>query len=179
MKEEWKDIKGYEGYYQVSNLGRVKSLDRFVPHKTSKNIKINEKILKYHLDDKGYCRIHIHKNNIRKQFKIHKLVANHFLLKKENNYVVDHEDKNKLNNNVNNLRYVSHSKNTRNSNKIEKSYSKYNGVSNHGKNKFRSYIHINGKQIYLGIYTHEKIAALMFNKYCIENNLDRELNIIF
>ena len=60
--EEWKDIKGYEGYYQVSNLGRVKSLERFKDNNGTQ-VKLEEKILKPHLNLSGYYQASLSKNN--------------------------------------------------------------------------------------------------------------------
>ena len=83
MIEVWKDIKGYEGLYQVSNLGRVKSLDRVVYQKNSfgniqKNI-YKGKILSLFEDRDGYLRINLKKDKKMKQYGVHVLVANTFL----------------------------------------------------------------------------------------------------
>ena len=95
--EEWKDIKGYEGLYQISNLGRVKSLPR------NGTIK-EEKILKYSLDKYGYPQIVLN-NKKHKCFRVHRLVAEAFLLNPKNKSTVNHKDGNKTNNNVKNLEW--------------------------------------------------------------------------
>ena len=95
--EEWKDIKGYEGIYQISNKGRVKSLNY---KRTGK-----EKILKLSSDTNGYKKITLFKNSKRKTYSIHKLVAEAFLPNPDNLPVVNHKDENKLNNNVENLEW--------------------------------------------------------------------------
>ena len=96
MKEVWKDIQDYEGFYQVSNLGRIKSLGN---SKTRK-----EKILKpiYH---KQYYQITLSKNNIRIQYRVHRLVAEAFIPNPDNLPQVNHKDENKLNNYVDNLEW--------------------------------------------------------------------------
>ena len=66
-KEIWKDINGYEGYYQISNLGRVKSLARTVNNYLG-CYKTKEKILKQHLNKNNYCRVYLLKNGIGKTF---------------------------------------------------------------------------------------------------------------
>ena len=83
MREVWKDIKNYEGLYQVSNLGRIKSLDRIVYQKNSfgniqKNI-YKGKILSLFEDKDGYLRVNLKKDKKMKQYGVHVLVANTFL----------------------------------------------------------------------------------------------------
>ena len=94
--EIWKDIKGYEGLYQISNKGRVKTLGN---NKTRKEKIRDGKI------DRGYKRILLCKNGKKKQCLIHRLVAEAFLPNPDNLPVVNHKDENKLNNNVENLEW--------------------------------------------------------------------------
>lgn len=102
MKEVWKDIKGYESLYQVSNLGRVKSLP-----KNSKNQYSNERILKPYGKENDYCRIILTKNKKKKSYYIHRLVAETFLSNPYQYEVVNHKDENKHNNNAHNLEWCS------------------------------------------------------------------------
>lgn len=96
IKEKWKDVKNYEGLYQISNLGEIKSY-----YKGCKVLKIN-------ITACGYCYITLYKNKKPKRFPIHRLVAQAFI-KNPNNYLfINHKDENKLNNNVNNLEWCSH-----------------------------------------------------------------------
>ncbi len=74
MKEIWKDIKGYEGAYQVSNLGRIKSLSRY----NAQNAFIKEKILRQGVK-KGYLSVSLSKNRKAKQFYVHRLAAQAFI----------------------------------------------------------------------------------------------------
>jgi hypothetical protein len=101
--EKFKGIPNYKGLYQVSNLGRVKSLKR-------KNVRMN-RFLKPSLH-KGYFKVTLCENGQQKAFDIHQLVAMAFLNHKPNNYllVVDHIDNNPLNNNVENLQIITHRK---------------------------------------------------------------------
>lgn len=96
LNEEWRDIKGYEGLYQISNYGRLKSFNYKKGHET--------KIIKYHTN-KNYYKTHLSKSNTSKQFLIHRLVAQHFIPNPENKETVNHIDCNKLNNKVNNLEW--------------------------------------------------------------------------
>ena len=95
--EVWKDIKGYEGMYQISNLGRVKSLKMKKEH--------NKYLLKPYSTKNGYLRVSLSKNNKYKGPLIHRLVAIHFLDNPNNYPEVNHKDENKENNCVNNLEW--------------------------------------------------------------------------
>ena len=97
MEEIWKDIKGYEGKYQVSNYGNVKSLNY---HRTGK-----ERLLKPTLQKKGYLYVSLCKP--LKKFKIHRLVAETFIPNPDNLPQVNHKDEDKTNNYVGNLEWCS------------------------------------------------------------------------
>lgn len=92
MEELWKDIGGYEGLYQVSNLGRIWS------YKTNK-------ILKGSIDSHGYRQVDFRKDGKRKTILLHRLVAKAFILNPDNLPQVNHKDENPLNNHVNNLEW--------------------------------------------------------------------------
>jgi len=92
MKEEWKDIQGYDGY-QVSNTGKVYS-------------KKSEKLISQYSTKKGYKRVGLYKNGSQKQLLVHVLVAESFLDKPGKEYQVNHKDLNKSNNSVGNLEWV-------------------------------------------------------------------------
>ena len=95
--EIWKDIKGYEGYYQISSNGNVR------------NIKTNYTLIG-DINNTGYRRVTLYAP-IKKRFFIHKLVASHFCDGFSENLVVNHKDGNKLNNNYQNLEWVTRSEN--------------------------------------------------------------------
>ena len=103
MKEIWKDIVGYEGLYQVSNLGRVKSYKR---------MGTNGGILKKSFFKQGYEKTILAKNNKLKTFKTHRLVAIAFIPNQNNFPQVNHKDGNKLNNCVDNLEWTTAKENT-------------------------------------------------------------------
>jgi len=92
--EEWRKIEGYEGLYQVSNLGRVKSL-----------MYGKEKILKGGINPYGYHFVILNKYPIKKNMKVHRLVAKAFIPNSDNKPEVNHIDGNKLNNNIHNLEW--------------------------------------------------------------------------
>ena len=99
--EIWKDVKGYEGLYQVSNQGRVKSFKRYP----------NGKVLKATPNSRGYKQVRMYFNGESYYEKVHVLVAQEFIGERPEDLVIDHIDDNKLNNNVNNLRYVTQKEN--------------------------------------------------------------------
>lgn len=101
--EFWKDITGYKGIYQISTLGNVKSLANSFSKK--------ERILKQKTDRNGYKSISLCKDGKSKYFSIHRLVASHFLNKKDPSLHVNHRDGVKTNNNLNNLEWVTRSEN--------------------------------------------------------------------
>lgn len=155
MQEIWKDIPQYEGVYQVSNLGRVKSL------------KFNkERILKTGSNGDGYLMVCFNKDMNQKTFKVHQLVAIAFLNHKPDgtlNIVVDHIDNNKLNNNVENLQLTT---NRHNASKDKKNTSsKYTGVSWCKKSKkWTARIRVNRKQKYLGCFNCETEASKAYQE---------------
>lgn len=111
MNEIWKDIKGYEGLYQVSNFGNVKSL--------SNNFSRKEKILKLN-NIKGYLFVDLYKNGKVKHYKVHRLVAEHFIPNPDNKPCIDHINTNKTDNRVENLRWTTHKENSNNPLTIDK-----------------------------------------------------------
>ena len=80
MKEIWKEIKGYEGVYQVSNLGRVRGLSRIVKQSCEKTARIKGKEIATQVTNAGYTLVHLSKDGKRKAHTVHRLVAINFLL---------------------------------------------------------------------------------------------------
>ena len=112
MKEVWKDIKGYEGLYQVSNLGRVKSLERYVIRKNNKGRQlIHKKILVSCVNTHGYMSLSLSKNNKGVNHRVHRLVATAFIPKVDNKNIINHKNGIKTDNNVNNIEWASYSDN--------------------------------------------------------------------
>jgi len=125
-KEIWKDINGYEGLYQISNLGRVKSLNKL----KGKNTKTKEIIMNPSINKKGYKCIVLCKNSKQKHFRVHRLVAQSFIPNSENKKIVNHIDCNKINNHESNLEWVTHKEN--------EIHAKANGLKPHGESHGRA-----------------------------------------
>lgn len=106
MEEIWKDIIGFEGLYQVSSFGRIKSLTR----KTIDGKQLKEKILKPGIDSKGYYHIILRKDSKSFDKRVHVLVALSFLPNPNNYSDVMHLDESRTNNNVDNLKWGSRKK---------------------------------------------------------------------
>jgi len=171
MEETWKDIPGYEGYYQVSDLGRVKSLERVVMRSNGRPYKVKEKLLKPSTNSCGYFIVSLHLNNSQKSFSIHKLVAMAFLGNTTigSDRVVDHIDRNKLNNKLSNLRIVTNRQNHKNSEWAENSSSKYHGVCAGGTyacgtTRWKAQIRHNLERFHLGCFKEEIEAHKAYQK---------------
>lgn len=114
MKEIWKDIKEFEKRYQVSNLGRVKSLSKFVnnnPNYSSIGYYTKERILKPFKNAKGYQLVKLYKDKVSYNKKIHRLVAEAFIPNLKNKPQINHIDGSKNNNNANNLEWCTNKEN--------------------------------------------------------------------
>ena len=156
MQETFRDIPNYEGLYQVSNLGNVKSL------KFGK-----EKILKGSADGNGYLRVNLSKGKIVKPCYIHKIVAIAFLGHKPNGYslVVDHIDNNNSNNHIDNLQIITQRENASKDIPNSRKNSKYTGVSWYkDRKKWHASIRIMNKMIHLGFFDNEYGAHLAYQK---------------
>jgi hypothetical protein len=145
--EQWKDIPDYEGIYQVSDFGRVKSLKRFVEGNNKQVTK--DTIIKANLNSYGYPALGLSKNNHRKVITVHRILAMAFLgLTKDTVGVCDHIDNNRQNNKLSNLQIIS---SRLNNTKDAKNKTNYNGVKKSGK-KFSAYIKLKGKNLHLGTF---------------------------
>lgn len=109
--EEWKDILGFEGIYQASNLGRIKSLERFKKGKNGCLVTVKEKILKPQINRTGYYIVALCKNSIVKKYQVHRLVWEAFNGQIPEGYEINHLDERPVNNRLENLNLVTHKEN--------------------------------------------------------------------
>lgn len=111
ITEIWKDIKDYEGFYQVSNLGRVRSIDRIIVRKDGIS-QFRKGIIKTpKINSDGYYTITLSKNGNNKTLGIHILVARHYIPNPENKSEINHKDFNRKNNQFDNLEWCTHQEN--------------------------------------------------------------------
>jgi hypothetical protein len=152
MEEIWKDIPGYEGVYQVSNLGNVKAVN----YRNTKK----HRYLKPSLNSSGYEQVQLWVNGQKKALGVHLLVAISFLGHTPNKLkglVVDHINNDRIDNKLSNLQLISHRHNLSKDQKNKTS--KYTGVSwNKSKLKWVAQIHFNGKTKSLGRFKSEEEA---------------------
>lgn len=110
--ENWKDIVGYEGIYQVSDEGRVRTVQGKTTHSTFHGSRIwNERILKQKTDKYGYKRVSLWKNKKPKDFLVHRLVALAFIPKPIGKEIINHKDCNVINNYIDNLEWCTYAEN--------------------------------------------------------------------
>ena len=112
IKETWKDIKGYEGLYQVSNIGRVKSLERTSIDKRGHKHHTKERILKTRTDKAGYLRVNLYDScGKMKRFLVHRLVCEAFHENPKSKTEVNHINEDKSDNRACNLEWVTRKEN--------------------------------------------------------------------
>lgn len=143
MQEIWKDIPNYEGYYQISSLGRVKSLERHIVYKDGRERTYPSVIISNRVGTNGMELCTLTKNNRKKNIEIHRMVSIVFIGDCPKGYDICHIDGNCLNNNINNLKY-----DTRSENRID-NY-RYGGKASTGKLNIKQVLEIRHK------YKHEK-----------------------
>ncbi len=160
-EEKWVDVFGFEKHFQVSNLGRVKSKNRTVIFKNGRSRFYKSIIRKQHFNSKrGYMYVSFKVSGFTKTMSVHRVVAESFLGKQEG-LCVDHIDENKLNNRLDNLRWITNREN------LTKALCKDGspGVCWHKlNNKYISSIYLNGKINHLGYFDSKEEASLSYKK---------------
>jgi len=170
--EEFRAVKDYEGLYEISDLGRVKSLERKVAHNFKGFIILPEIILKLGLGTGGYLGVGLSNKGRVKTYQVHQLVAIMFLghTPCRSQLVINHKNFNRTHNPKSNLEIVSQRKNTDKKHLL--SSSEFVGVSYiSSRNRWLARIHIDGKRRHLGHFRNEQDAAKAYEAALNEYNL--------
>lgn len=168
VNEEWRPVVGFEGLYEVSNTGRVRSTH---PWRGSTTRELTQ-----HPDQKGALRVFLYAmNEQRRSVFVHRLVAESFVQSWHPSLTVDHIDGDRSNNRADNLRGMSHADNCRAFNRKVNGTSPYRGVyKSPNKGKWRSEIKFKGTRFYLGSFNSENEAAHAFNRKASELGFDAQ-----
>ena len=160
MKEIWKDIAGYEGLYQVSNLGRIKSLDKRIPSKLRNQVytvKKGKMLVPNCNNNSGYFKVRLTKEGKTFNCLVHRLVAEAFLQNNDNKPQVNHKDGNKLNNKVENLEWSTNKENR--------------------KHALANNLHVCGEKCTWSKLTEENVIFIRANKDASAKELAEKFNV--
>lgn len=146
-EEQWKPITGFEDYYEISSHGKIRSLPRVKIDTLGRKQRVKGRVLKLNIRSQNTKFVHLWVNGKDNCRQVHRLVAEHFI--GYSDLPVNHKDRNRLNNHVSNLEYVTSRENTNHWIGCEKK--NLRGVTRQG-GRYRAKIYKNGKTIHLGYY---------------------------
>lgn len=165
MTEIWKPVVGWEGWYEVSDQGNVRSIDRWITYSDGRRRFYSGQLLSQSLNGPGYLYVNLFMNANHKVRQVHGLVG-HAFIDESWSRDFDHKDLNKLNNCVCNLRKATRSQNKANSIK-SRGVSNYKGVYHEKRSKINPWvsdIRVNYKTIHLGRFPTQEQAAAAYNE---------------
>jgi len=163
----YKNIKGFEGLYKISDTGIVLALDRKVKMPNGGYKILKESFPSMIPNYKGYLKVMLtDKNGIRKGYFVHRLVGLNFIENKFNKPQINHKDKNRKNNNISNLEWVTNRENSIHKIDKTKTSSIYYGVTKSRNNRWQAQAHIKGRNIYIGMFKTQQEASKAVQKAC-------------
>ncbi|MHA1754674.1 MAG: NUMOD4 domain-containing protein [Candidatus Odinarchaeia archaeon] len=148
MNENWKPLLKFNNFYEVSNLGNIRSIARTIITKNNVQRKLKSKQLKTFINENGYSIVSIRFNNLHYNLKIHRVVATVFISNPKHKLTINHKDGNKQNNNVLNLEWATHSENIKHA---------YNNKLNHNDNQLKPVLQFSKTGMF--IHEHKSISA--------------------
>jgi hypothetical protein len=170
--EVWVDVKDFEENYQVSSLGRVRVKEKIILKSNNRIMTFPEKIISQNVHYKnGYFSVHFTKNEIKKRFLVHRLVAFNFLKTSIDSPEVNHIDSDKSNNKLSNLELVSRAENQSHLAINKTKSSDYVGVCLLKNKNWSSYITHQGKRFYLGRFKSQIEAHLARKEFESKNRI--------
>lgn len=170
--EIWQTVLGYEGLYEVSNLGRVKALEvELINHMNGVSYKRFPFILKQTVVG-GYCKAYLNKYKSGKTLAVHRLVGIAFIPNPSNKPQINHKDRVTQNNKVDNLEWVDNRENVTHFANMKPKTSKYTGVSWKANTRnWRAVFSKNKRQIHVGSFATEEEAFEAYQKAIKEHNI--------
>ena len=172
--EIWKSIEGYEGLYQISNMGRIKSLEKIKNNQYGEFV-IPAKFMTPKDNGNGYLALGLTKNKSNSTHKIHRLVAMAFCVNWDKNLQVNHINGIKTDNRIENIELCNNRENCSHKFLSKNKTSKHIGVSIcKGTGKWQSHIQLYGKSVGLGRFETEIEAANAYKIALIENNIQNK-----
>lgn len=176
--EIWKEVEGFEAFYHISNLGRIKKLKRDVYSKNGRFLRRDpEKLNKNHINKKrgNYYLTDLAVKGKRKSFWLHRLIAIHFIPNPQKKKYVNHIDGNPQNNAIENLEWVTNMENICHAHKRKKSTSNYIGVGwDKYAGKWKSQIYHKGKSVHIGSFVSEEEAYEARRKFEQDNGIENK-----
>ena len=174
--EIWKAIPSYEGLYEASTAGRIKSCDRIVPHSkdSSDSRVLNGKLLRYGYNTRGYQLVVLSKNGKTTTKHVHVLIAITFLDHiPKSGFIVEHDDEDKNNNSLSNIKIRTQRVNVVKHISLKKDFETI-GTTKISDGRYKASIYVNGKTKNLGVFQTRKLAH---NAYLQEFNKINQTNI--
>lgn len=172
--EIWKDIEGFEGFYQASSLGRIKSLHRHVVSNWKGGLTVKEKFLKFGVS-KGYYNVNIYNNEFKKTKTVHRIIAETFLERVSGKDYVNHKDGDKFNNKASNLEWCTQKENIKHSREPGLKVDRF-GAEHHLSKKVGQY----KDELLVEEFPSARIASAFFkrNNKCVAKAIKRGTKIM-
>ena len=174
MEEIWKDVIGYEGLYQVSSLGRVKGLEKKVT-RSNRIHSLKERMLDPYVGFHGYKMFNLVGNGKTRSVALHRIITETFIPNPENKRTINHKNKVKIDNRIENLEWCSDRENVSHAVKDKKKHSKYIGVTwDITKSHWIVRVRMKGTRKFVGTFKNEDLAGKAYIQFLQNNNIENK-----